>query len=155
MGRMRVRRRRDERGASAVEFALLVLPLSLLVFGIIAFGIMLSFRQTLSQAATEGARAAAVQIDETKRQGDAEAAVAEAMGAVIFGDGNMVCNDGVLVCEAEPYVAGAGETPCAADAECYEVTVSYPYRAEGPVQIPLVNELMPETLEYSAVVRVS
>jgi Flp pilus assembly protein TadG len=155
MGRMRVRRRRDERGASAVEFALLVLPLTLLVFGIVAFGIMLSFRQTLSQAATEGARAAAVQIDESKRKGDAEAAVAEAMGAVIFGDGSMSCGSDGLICTAGPYTPGPGETACAAGAECYEVTVSYPYQEEGPVQIPLVNGLMPETLEYSAVVRVS
>lgn len=154
MGRMRVRRR-DDRGASAVEFALLVLPLTLLVFGIIAFGIMLSFRQTLSQAATEGARAAAVQIDETKRKGDAEAAVAEAMSAVIFGDGSMSCGSDGLVCTAGPYTPGPGDTACAADAECYEVTVSFPYRAQGPVQIPLVNGLMPQTLEYSAVVRVS
>ena len=154
MRRMRVRRR-DDVGASAVEFALLVVPLTLLVFGIIAFGVMLSFRQTLSQAATEGARAAAVQIDETKRQGDAEAAVAEAMGAVIFGDGNMTCGSDGLTCTAGPYTPEAGETACAAGAECYEVTVSFPYREEGPVQIPLVNGLMPQTLEYSAVVRVS
>lgn len=155
MGRMRVRRRRDDRGASAVEFALLVLPLTLLVFGIIAFGIMLSFRQTLSQAATEGARAAAVQMDPGLRQADAQAAVAEAMNAVIFGDGNMSCGSDGLVCTAGPYTPGPGETPCGAGAECYEVTVSFPYREQGPVQIPLVNGLMPQTLEYSAVVRVS
>src|SRR5690348_1523714 len=52
-------RKREERGAAAVETALclcfLVLPL---VFATIAYAYMFSFRQTLSQAASEGARAA-------------------------------------------------------------------------------------------------
>ena len=57
--RPRVRPRRadarGERGAVAVEFAL-VLPLVLvLLFGIIGYGFMLSFRQGISQAAAEGA----------------------------------------------------------------------------------------------------
>lgn len=51
---------REERGAAAVEFALILPILVVLVFGIIAFGYMLSFRQALSQAAAEGGRAAAV-----------------------------------------------------------------------------------------------
>jgi len=141
--------RRDDRGASAVEFALLVLPLTLLVFGIIAFGVMLSFRQTLSQAATEGARAAAVQVDESKRQSEAEAAVADAMSAVIFGGDGMECGSDGLECVATLLPA------CATGVDCYEVTVRYPYRSNGPIQIPLINGLMPEQLEYTAVVRVS
>ena len=61
---MRVRRargaRRPERGAAAVEFALVVPFLLLFLVGIISYGYMLSFRQALSQGAAEGARAAAV-----------------------------------------------------------------------------------------------
>ena len=52
------RRRRTESGAAAVEFALVLPLLVVLVLGIISYGVMLSFRQTLSQATTEGARAA-------------------------------------------------------------------------------------------------
>ncbi len=48
---------RRERGAAAVEFALVVPLLLTLVFGIISYGYLLSFRQSLSQAAAEGARA--------------------------------------------------------------------------------------------------
>ena len=58
---------RQDRGAAAVEFALVVPFLLLLVFATISFGMMLSFRQTLSQAATEGARAAAVESDPALR----------------------------------------------------------------------------------------
>lgn len=47
---------RDERGASLVEFALIIVLLVTLLLGIVIFGILLSKRQVLTQAAAEGAR---------------------------------------------------------------------------------------------------
>ncbi|MGO9079968.1 MAG: TadE/TadG family type IV pilus assembly protein [Streptosporangiaceae bacterium] len=49
-----------ERGAAAVEFALLLPVLLLLIFGMIDFGRALNAQITLTQAAREGARLAAV-----------------------------------------------------------------------------------------------
>ena len=49
-----------DRGAAAVEFALLLPLLMLLVFGIIDFGRALNAQITLTQAAREGARMAAL-----------------------------------------------------------------------------------------------
>jgi|CZKT01.1.fsa_nt_gi Flp pilus assembly protein TadG len=49
-----------ERGAAAVEFALLLPVLLLLLFGIIDFGRALNAQITLTQAAREGARLAAL-----------------------------------------------------------------------------------------------
>jgi len=49
-----------ERGATAVEFALLLPMLLLLVFGIVDFGRALNAQITLTQAAREGARLAAL-----------------------------------------------------------------------------------------------
>ncbi|HEY7429747.1 MAG TPA: TadE/TadG family type IV pilus assembly protein [Streptosporangiaceae bacterium] len=49
-----------DRGAAAVEFALLFPVLLLIVFGIIDFGRALNAQITLTQAAREGARLAAV-----------------------------------------------------------------------------------------------
>ena len=46
-----------DRGAAAVEFALLLPLLLILVFGIIDFGRMLNAQITLTEAAREGARA--------------------------------------------------------------------------------------------------
>lgn len=49
-----------DRGAAAVEFALLLPVLLLIVFGIIDFGRALNAQITLTQAAREGARLAAL-----------------------------------------------------------------------------------------------
>ena len=47
-----------DRGAAAVEFALVLLPLVLLVFGIIVFGRAFQIQSSLSMAAREGVRVA-------------------------------------------------------------------------------------------------
>ena len=60
MSRRMVRKARRDRGAAAVEFALLLPVLLLLVFGIIDFGRALNAQITLTQAAREGARLAAL-----------------------------------------------------------------------------------------------
>ena len=49
-----------DRGAAAVEFALLLPVLLLLIFGIVDFGRMLNAKILISEAAREGARAAAL-----------------------------------------------------------------------------------------------
>ncbi|GAA1662949.1 TadE/TadG family type IV pilus assembly protein [Kribbella sp. NPDC056951] len=51
---------REDRGATAVEFALLLPMLLLIVMGIVDFGRMLNAQQTLTQAAREGARLVAL-----------------------------------------------------------------------------------------------
>jgi Flp pilus assembly protein TadG len=61
-GRPRVLTRlvRGERGTAVVEFALVALPLCLIVFGILDFGRALNYYNNLTQIAGQGARAAAV-----------------------------------------------------------------------------------------------
>lgn len=70
-----------ERGAAAVEFALILAILLPIVFGIINFGFAMSDRQAVSQAAAEGARAAAVNIepDETDKAAAGRAAIDDAL----------------------------------------------------------------------------
>lgn len=60
---------RSEHGAAAVEFALLVPVLIILVLGIIEFGRAYNVQSTLSNAAREGARSMAI----TKNQDTARA----------------------------------------------------------------------------------
>jgi Flp pilus assembly protein TadG len=73
-------RRREQWGAVLVEMALVVTFLSLVVFGIISFGILLGYRQNLTQAATEAARAASVQQDQDDQKDAALAAASSALG---------------------------------------------------------------------------
>jgi Flp pilus assembly pilin Flp len=59
-GRLLGRLWRGERGTAVVEFALVALPLSLIVFGVLDFGRALNYYNNLTQLAGQGARAAAV-----------------------------------------------------------------------------------------------
>jgi len=59
--------RYDDRGSAAVELAILLPLLLLLVFGVIDFGRMLNTQITLTEAAREGARAAALGFDPNAR----------------------------------------------------------------------------------------
>jgi Flp pilus assembly protein TadG len=60
MRRLGRRLRHSERGTAVVEFALVVVPLTLVVFGILDFGRALNYYNDLTQLAGQGARAAAV-----------------------------------------------------------------------------------------------
>jgi len=63
---MIIRRHRiikNEKGASAVEFALILPLLIMLVFGIVQFGIAFNNYITITHAAREGARIAAVDLN--------------------------------------------------------------------------------------------
>jgi Flp pilus assembly protein TadG len=58
---MRLRGKRSERGAAAVEFALVLPVLILLVLGLIEFSRVYNIQISLSNAAREGARSMAIQ----------------------------------------------------------------------------------------------
>jgi Flp pilus assembly protein TadG len=55
-------RSRVDRGAAAVEFAIISVPLFLLLFGIIQFGFVFFQQITITQAAREGARSLSLNI---------------------------------------------------------------------------------------------
>lgn len=57
------RLRKREEGAAAVEFAIVATLLMLLVFGVIEFGLWIAQYESMSSAAREGARVAAVRGD--------------------------------------------------------------------------------------------
>ena len=50
----------NEKGTTAVETAIIIIPLMLLIFGIIEFGLLLFNKQVLTNASREGARAGIV-----------------------------------------------------------------------------------------------
>ncbi|TIC88142.1 pilus assembly protein [Nocardioides sp. GY 10113] len=134
--------RRRGRGAAAVEFALVLPILLYLVFGVIDFGVALSFRQSVSQAAAEGARAAAVQVDPSLRQDDSVAAIESALS----GTGKS-CSSAGMTCGFE-----AAPASCPA---CVKVSVSYDYK-EYPL-IPSVPGfgILFDTFSHSVMIRTS
>lgn len=148
-----VRRTRDARGAAAVEFALILPILLLLVFGIIAYGFMLSFRQGISQGAAEGARAAAV-LQTGDKIAAARGALNEALGSY-----DVQCGTGGGLTHGDDPAGTCAITvaTCANDvtAQCVTVTVDYDYDGEPLLPVPGVGIVLPDHLEYSAVARVS
>jgi Flp pilus assembly protein TadG len=89
---------RGERGASAVEFGLIVPVLLILVLGIIEFGHAFQVQGTLSAAAREGARRMALQND----QGQARDAVQEAGAALDPGITDAQISIDPSVCPIDP-----------------------------------------------------
>ncbi len=63
-------RQQNERGAAAVEFALLLPVLLMILFGIIEFGMIMYGREVVTNASREGARAGIVQVSPKPTSGD-------------------------------------------------------------------------------------
>lgn len=153
-------RRRDERGAAAVEFALIAPVICFLVYGIVSYGYMMSFRQAVSQGVSEGARAAAVApgpmpADEKKtRAREAVNAGLDNYGVSCNDSGDVVKDGGVVgTCQISSPQTCTGSTQ---DAQCVVVTVSYSYRAHPLIpSVPGVGVVLPQTLTVKAESQVS
>lgn len=139
-------RRRRQDGAAAVEFALIAVPLLVLVFGIITYGYMLSFRQAMSQGASEAARSAAVWASSYKTtQDSARIAAATSRLNEAMSSYGVTCSSGAT-CVITINTCGT--------AKCVTVTVSYPYKTKPLTPaIPFVP--LPGMLTYTATARVS
>jgi Flp pilus assembly protein TadG len=147
----RISRGKSERGVAAVETALtlcfVVLPV---VFGAIGYAYMLSFRQTLSQSAGEGARAAAVApstATSAQRQTAAINAVNNSMASNV--GASMTCGVDYLTCTAT-------EASCTnGPGICMTVTVSYPYRDHSLLPaVPGLGFTLPSRISYTATAKV-
>jgi Flp pilus assembly protein TadG len=125
-----------------VEFALVAVLFFMLIFGIMGYAFMMSFQQSLTQAAAEGARAGAVAAP-GEAVADAERALEEAMGG--FG---VTCDSAGMTCTVELTTCGT--------AECVEVTVAYEYRDHALLPtVPLVDRALPDVIDYTAVAEVN
>ncbi len=156
-----LRRRSDERGAAMVEFALILPIFVALVFGIISYGYMLSYRQGLSQAATEGARAAAIVpsgLDVAAKTTRALTALNQSLDA--YGVSCAAGNPGILsrgtensgTCTILP------STACPEDntRKCATITVTHAYRDHPLIpSFPGLGVTLPQNLTYTAVVEVN
>jgi Flp pilus assembly protein TadG len=154
--------RRGHHGAAAVEFALVAPLLLLLVFGIISYGYMLSFRQALSQAAAEGARASAVSPYPASADKETAAlnAINDALNVDAYGVtcsgvavGSALKKDGATVGSCSVVTAACESDPTK---DCVTVQLDYFYKANPLLpNFPGVGLVLPSDLSYAARARVS
>ncbi len=162
-----VRRRHDERGAAAVEFALVLTPMLYLIFGGIAYAYMFSYRQALSQSASEGARAAVGAYNvggptcasggpfttTCPSQNAAASAVTNALNTYgqSCGSDNLSCTIVVGTSATNPAIP-----TCAVGHSCISVTVSYPYRDHSLLPtVPGMGFVLPSDLTFTSVVQLT
>lgn len=141
---------RTERGAAFVEFVLVVPFFMALLFGLISYGVMLSFRQTMSQAAVEGARTAAVapsNLTFAQRRDRGIAAINEAFVGGIGGP--LTCGTGGLTCDVPAVPVTCGDAN-----HCISVKLTYAYRDNPRVVVPGLSLTLPATLTYTASARI-
>jgi len=141
-------RRRDEQGTSLVEFALVVTLLCTLLLGIVVFGILLSKRQVLTQAAAEGARAAVpISYSTTATPPTtgnvtivARTQVNKSLGAM---DRNCSDGPGITDCTFVVYpCVGPTTIPPTGVGDCLDVTVSLKVSGSKPLA-PSVSFISP------------
>ena len=149
---MRMRLRHDQRGAAALEFALVAPLLMFLIYGAVSYGIVLSVKHVMTEAAAEGARAAigAQIIPGT----DADQNAAYVRVASARANGSL----GVYKTWAQ-ITPAVGTCPDAApnqvSAVCITVTVTYPYSTHPIIpNAPGLGLVMPATLATSFSVEV-
>lgn len=149
-----------QRGAAIVEFALVMILLFTLVFGIIGFGVVMSFKQTLTHAAAEAARRAATTQDDPlttsidERLSVANTAIDEFEGWGRTCADMQVCTVTIHDCNLAAAPLNANNT--AATPDCITATLVYDYAGDPIVpNLPFVGIFMPDTIETSATSQLS
>ena len=148
---MRMRTRRgDDRGSVAVEFALILPVFLMLVYAGIAFGVAMSARATMTEAAADGARAAiggtpatyqSLAAGQAKTAVDASLQSADTAGAITIS-------------------TPAPVTPCphstSSTSTCVTVGITYNYAAHPLIpNLPGMGVVMPSTMNVSYTVQVA
>jgi Flp pilus assembly protein TadG len=144
-GGLQGRRAIGDDGAAVVEMSLVGIILVLLLMGIMAFGYLMSFRQNMVQAATEGARAGAVAA-----AGNAPVDARLAAEQAVAGFGKD-CGSNGLRCDVT-----VGQCPNAPLVSCVTVHLEYDYENHPLLpDIPVIGGALPDTIEASAVAEVN
>jgi Flp pilus assembly protein TadG len=154
-------RKQNERGAAFAE-VVIVLPLLFgIIFLLISYGVMLSFRQTMSQAAVEGARAAAVApLTSSGTQPDRVSIARTTVSDSFLGQigGNLTCSSGGTLSPVSGSVCSVTTESCPNDLtyQCIKVDLQYPYRANPRVILSdYFGPILPATLSYTARARIN
>jgi Flp pilus assembly protein TadG len=137
----------DERGAALLEFALVFGIFVFVLYGLIAFGMILSMKQTITHAATEGARAAIGVVNDPATPNDErkDAAIARVNSALSAWN------------TAQKAATNIDVTfPNTCPTSCIEVHVTYNYNNQPLVPpAPGLGLGTPDTLSSDAIVALS
>jgi Flp pilus assembly protein TadG len=142
---------RDERGASMVEMALALPVLLLFLFGIISYGILLSYKQQMTQVAAEAARLGAVAGSEAAAELAAESSFTNNGDRIL----DRVCdigdaNDDGLSCDA-----AVADCTGATGGKCLVVEVAFDNVSHPLVPpLPFVSSVLPRTIKSSSSARI-
>jgi hypothetical protein len=160
-------RRRDDRGLAMLEFAFVGVFLVMLAFGIIVFGLLLSFKQDVTRAAAEGARVGAVaqppatepadQVSDNRYSATLTATedAVESFGKTC-GDGGMDCLVIVHDCDdPAPDPTSTSYWNNGSD-DCVTVHLTYDY-AGYPLILdpPLLSAALPKEISSKSVARLN
>jgi len=133
----RRRTRRNQSGAAAVEFALVVGLFIFILYGLIDFGMILSTKQRITNAAAEGARAA---VGQTSSATAISAATARVLAAGL---------------PAGAYTPTYSTAACGSN-QCITVTITYDLSGHPVVPpAPGLGLVTPNTITSTAVVQYS
>lgn len=154
MNRTKTRRIRsdgqpDERGASAVEFAI-ILPLFLLfLFGIVQYGTIFLVRNQMTEAVSDAARTAVNYTD----VGDAQSQANSALNSDLKRDGaglmSADCSNPSVTCQVQ--VVGTCSPPTGY--KCLQVSITYNYSRDPVIDFPFLPT--PSSLTASSTVLVT
>ena len=143
-------RPQDDGGAAMVELALVMVLLFTLIFGIINFGLILSFKQDMTRAAAEGARAAAVAYPSSGALTEAETATEQAVQGF-----NKTCvPGGGLTCSFELHDCGEAVPDPIDDPllpNCVQVDLQYDYENHPLLSpVPLIEPFLPNAIRATS-----
>ena len=144
-----LRRRREndhgERGAEMIEFAIVVVLLIMLLYGIISYGLILAAKATVTQAAADAARAGLVQSSSAVSTAETQAGTDVGW----MGKGACSTSNTTITC-----VATKEQCPSNASIECLSVTVTYNY-SSSPLfpELPGLGVITPSTISSTNTVQ--
>lgn len=155
---LRRRGQRDERGAEMVEFALVVVLLIALLYGIVSYGLILAAQSTITQAAADGARAGIVALSSGGSVGPpcttSACTVGESQAASDIG----WMGKGTCGTASTTITCVATEAACKSNAnnQCLTVTVNYNY-GSSPLfpELPGMGVITPSKISSSNTLQIS
>jgi hypothetical protein len=138
---------RSEEGVVLIEFAFVFALFVFILYALIAFGMALSLKHSVTHSAGEGARAAVGVVDDplTAEDEREKAAVDEVKTSL----------DWIGPEKLAVTVIDATAAPCGTN-ECMTVKITYPYKDKPVVpEAPGLGVMTPDTMSSTAVVKIS